>query len=99
MCVLSVLQRADELTNDADVHLIRDLEDALLSFTGCAVVVSHDIAFLNRVATHILAFEGDQVPGQVTFFEGNFSAYMDDKKRRFGDTTPSRMKFAKLPAL
>lgn len=89
----------DELTNDADSDLIRNLEDALLSFVGCAVVVSHDILFLDRIATHILAFEGDQVPGQVTFFEGNFSAYLEDKKRRLGDTTPSRMKFAKLPAL
>lgn len=91
--------RTDELTNDADAFLIRSLEEALLSFAGCAVIVSHDIAFLNRVATHILAFEGDLVPGQVTFFEGNFSAYLEDKKRRFGETAPSRMKFAKLPAL
>lgn len=89
----------DELTNDADAFLIRALEDALLSFAGCAVVVSHDISFLNRVATHILAFESDDVPGQVTFFEGNFAAYLEDKRRRLGDTTPSRMKFAKLPAL
>lgn len=89
----------DELTNDADAFLIRNLEDALLGFAGCAVIVSHDIAFLNRIATHILAFEGDEVPGQVTFFEGNFSAYQEDRRRRLGDTTPSRMKFAKLPAL
>eukprot|EP00178_Gracilaria_changii_P019768 TRINITY_DN572_c0_g1_i4.p1 TRINITY_DN572_c0_g1~~TRINITY_DN572_c0_g1_i4.p1 ORF type:complete len:652 (-),score=112.84 TRINITY_DN572_c0_g1_i4:3920-5875(-) len=89
----------DELTNDADAFLIRSLEEALLSFAGCAVIVSHDIAFLNRVATHILAFEGDLVPGQVTFFEGNFSAYLEDKRKRFGDTTPSRMKFAKLPTV
>lgn len=89
----------DELSNDADVFLIRALEDALLGFAGCAVVVSHDISFLDRIATHILAFEGDLVPGQVTFFEGNFSAYLENKKKRFGETTPSRMKFAKLPAL
>lgn len=96
---VSYFMLTDELTNDADAFLIRNLEDALLSFAGCAVIVSHDIAFLNRVATHILAFEGDDVPGQVTFFEGNFSAYLEDKKRRLGDTTPSRMKFAKLPAV
>ncbi|KAI0559929.1 P-loop containing nucleoside triphosphate hydrolase [Gracilaria domingensis] len=65
------------------------LEEALLSFAGCAVIVSHDIAFLNRVATHILAFEGDLVPGQVTFFEGNFSAYLEDKKRRSSVTSPT----------
>lgn len=89
----------DELTNDADAFLIRALEDAILSFAGCAVIVSHDIAFLDRVATHILAFEGDQVAGQVSFFEGNFSSYMENRRKRFGETTPSRMKFAKLPAL
>lgn len=89
----------DEVTNDADSALIRNMEEAILDFGGCAIVVSHDRAFLDRVATHILAFEGDQVPGQVTFFEGNFSAYMENKKTRFGDTTPSRNKFAKLPAL
>lgn len=88
----------DELTNDADTFLIRNLEDALLGFAGCCVLVSHDIAFLDRVATHILAFEGDEVPGQVTWHEGNFSSYLEDKKRRLGDNTPSRMKFAKLPA-
>lgn len=87
------------MTNDADAFLIRALEDALLSFAGCAVIVSHDIAFLDRIATHILAFESDLVPGQVTFYEGNFSAYLEHKRRRFGETTPSRMKFAKLPAL
>lgn len=90
---------ADEITNDADAGLIRNMEEALLSFAGCAVIVSHDRAFLDRIATHILAFEGDLVPGQVTFFHGNFSSYLEDKKRRFGDTTPSRMKFAKLPAM
>ena len=89
----------DEITNDADAALIRNMEEALLGFGGCAVVVSHDRAFLDRIATHILAFEGDLVPGQVTFFEGNFADYMEDKKRRFGDITPSRMKFAKLPEL
>lgn len=90
---------ADEITNDADTALIRNMEEAILDFAGCAVIVSHDRAFLDRIATHILAFEGDQVPGQVTFFTGNFSAYLEDKKKRFGDTTPSRNKFAKLPAM
>lgn len=89
----------DEVTNDADAFLIRSLEEALLSFAGCAVIVSHDIAFLDRVATHILAFEGDLVPGQVTFFQGNLSGYLEDKKKRFGETTPSRLKFAKLPSV
>ncbi len=90
---------ADEITNDADAALIRNLEEAILDFGGCVVVVSHDRAFLDRIATHILAFEGDLVPGQVSFFEGNFSAYMENKRKRFGDTTPSRMKFAKLPTI
>lgn len=90
---------ADEITNDADTALIRNMEEAILGFAGCAVIVSHDRAFLDRISTHILAFEGDLVPGQVRFLEGNFSAYLEDKKKRFGDTTPSRNKFAKLPVM
>jgi len=89
----------DEPSNDADTGLIRNLEEAILDFAGCAIVVSHDRAFLDRVCTSILAFEGDLVPGQVTFFQGNFSAYLEDKKKRFGETTPSRNKLAKLPAI
>jgi sulfate-transporting ATPase len=72
----------DEPTNDLDVETLRALEEALESFAGCAVVISHDRFFLDRLATHILAFEGD---GHVEWFEGNFDSYEEDKRRRFGD--------------
>jgi ATPase subunit of ABC transporter with duplicated ATPase domains len=72
----------DEPTNDLDVETLRALEDALLSFPGCAVVISHDRYFLDRIATHILAYEGN---GHVEWFEGNFEEYLEDKKRRLGD--------------
>ncbi|WP_116089672.1 energy-dependent translational throttle protein EttA [Sphingomonas crusticola] len=72
----------DEPTNDLDVETLRALEEALESFAGCAVVISHDRFFLDRLATHILAFEGD---GHVEWFEGNFESYEEDKRRRFGD--------------
>ncbi len=72
----------DEPTNDLDVETLRALEDALESFAGCAVVISHDRFFLDRLATHILAFEGD---GRVEWFEGNFESYEEDKRRRLGD--------------
>jgi len=72
----------DEPTNDLDVETLRALEDALENFAGCAVVISHDRFFLDRLATHILAFEGD---GHVEWFEGNFESYEEDKRRRFGD--------------
>ncbi len=72
----------DEPTNDLDVETLRALEDALESFAGCAVVISHDRFFLDRLATHILAFEGD---GHVEWFEGNFESYEEDKRRRLGD--------------
>ena len=72
----------DEPTNDLDVETLRALEEALENFAGCAVVISHDRFFLDRLATHILAFEGD---GHVEWFEGNFEAYEEDKRRRFGD--------------
>jgi ATPase subunit of ABC transporter with duplicated ATPase domains len=72
----------DEPTNDLDVETLRALEDALESFAGCAVVISHDRFFLDRLATHILAFEGD---GHVEWFEGNFESYQKDKRRRLGD--------------
>ena len=71
----------DEPTNDLDVDTLRALEEAILDFAGCVVVISHDRWFLDRIATHILAFEGD---GEVTWFEGNFQDYEDDKKRRLG---------------
>jgi ATP-binding cassette ChvD family protein len=85
----------DEPTNDLDVDTLRALEDALLAFPGCAVVVSHDRWFLDRIATHILAFEGDS---KVVWFEGNYQDYMADKKRRLGDdaVNPHRIKYKKL---
>ena len=83
----------DEPTNDVDVNTIRALEDGLDGFAGCAVVVSHDRWFLDRIATHILAFEGD---GQVYFFEGSYSEYEENRKARLGDTEPKRFKYKKL---
>lgn len=85
----------DEPTNDVDVNTIRALEDGLDGFAGCAVVVSHDRWFLDRIATHILAYEGD---GQVVFFEGNYQEYEVNRKLRFGDTEPKRFKYKKLMA-
>jgi energy-dependent translational throttle protein EttA len=83
----------DEPTNDIDVNTLRALEEGLDNFAGCAVIISHDRWFLDRVATHILAFEGDS---QVYFFEGSYSEYEENKKKRMGDTSPHRMKFKKL---
>lgn len=83
----------DEPTNDIDVNTLRALEEGLESFAGCAVVISHDRWFLDRVATHILAFEGDS---QVKFFEGSFSEYEENKKKRLGDLTPRKIKYKKL---
>jgi ATP-binding cassette ChvD family protein len=85
----------DEPTNDLDVETLRALEDALENFAGCAVVISHDRFFLDRLATHILAFEGDS---QVEWFEGNFEAYEEDKRRRLGPEAdrPHRMTYRKL---
>jgi ATP-binding cassette ChvD family protein len=85
----------DEPTNDLDVETLRALEEALLRFPGCAVVISHDRWFLDRIATHILAFEGDS---HVEWFEGNYSEYETDLKRRLGDkaATPHRMRYKKL---
>jgi ATP-binding cassette ChvD family protein len=84
----------DEPTNDLDVNTLRALEEALENFAGCAVVISHDRWFLDRVATHILAFEGDS---QVYFFEGNFSDYEENRRKRLGtDATPKRIKYKKL---
>ncbi|MEO8402069.1 MAG: energy-dependent translational throttle protein EttA [Gammaproteobacteria bacterium] len=87
----------DEPTNDLDVETLRALEEALLGFPGCAMVISHDRWFLDRVATHILAFEGD---GSVSFFTGNYTDYEDDRVRRLGDKAkqPHRMKYKKLEA-
>ena len=83
----------DEPTNDVDVNTIRALEEGLENFAGCAVVISHDRWFLDRIATHILAFEGDS---EVYFFEGSYSEYEENKKRRMGDVTPKRFKYKKL---
>ncbi len=83
----------DEPTNDLDVHTLRALEEAIEKFPGCAVVISHDRWFLDRIATHILAFEGDS---QVVWFEGNYQAYEEDKKKRLGDVTPKRLHYKKL---
>jgi ATPase subunit of ABC transporter with duplicated ATPase domains len=85
----------DEPTNDLDVETLRALEEALENFAGCAVVISHDRFFLDRLATHILAFEGDS---HVEWFEGNFEEYEADKRRRMGPEAdrPHRMTYKKL---
>jgi ATPase subunit of ABC transporter with duplicated ATPase domains len=85
----------DEPTNDLDVETLQALESALEDFPGCAVVISHDRWFLDRLATHILAFEGDS---HVEWFEGNFEFYEEDKKRRLGADSliPTRIKFQKF---
>ncbi|QDK42202.1 energy-dependent translational throttle protein EttA [Bacteriovorax stolpii] len=84
----------DEPTNDLDVNTLRALEEALMEYAGCAVVISHDRFFLDRIATHMIAFEGDQ----VVFFDGNFSDYEEDKKKRLGDKAliPSKTSYKKL---
>ncbi|MGA0355526.1 MAG: energy-dependent translational throttle protein EttA, partial [Ilumatobacteraceae bacterium] len=85
----------DEPTNDLDVDTLRALESGLESFPGCAVVISHDRWFLDRIATHVLAFEGDS---QVRWFEGNFSEYEEFRRREFGASVdqPHRIKYKKL---
>jgi sulfate-transporting ATPase len=85
----------DEPSNDLDVETLRALEDALLEFAGCVLVISHDRWFLDRIATHILAFEGDS---QVTFFNGNYQEYEADRKKRLGEEAarPKRIRFKPL---
>ena len=85
----------DEPTNDLDVDTLRALEQALLEFPGCAVVISHDRWFLDRIATHILAYEGDS---QVTWFEGNYQDYEEDRRKRLGEDadTPHRIKYRRM---
>ena len=83
----------DEPTNDLDVNTLRSLEEALENFGGCAVIISHDRWFLDRVCTHILAFEGDS---QVFWYEGTFSEYEENKRKRLGDEQPHRIKYKKL---
>jgi ATPase subunit of ABC transporter with duplicated ATPase domains len=83
----------DEPTNDIDINTLRALEEGLDSFAGCAVVISHDRWFLDRIATHILAFEGES---RVHFFEGGYTDYEENKKKRLGDEGPKRIKYKKL---
>ena len=85
----------DEPTNDIDVNTLRALEEGLENFAGCAVIISHDRWFLDRVATHILAFEGDS---EVYFFEGSYSEYEENRKKRLGDDTLHRVRYKKLKA-
>ena len=83
----------DEPTNDIDVNTLRALEEGLLNFAGCAVIISHDRWFLDRICTHILAFEGDS---KVFFFEGTYSEYEENKRMRLGNIEPQRIKYRKL---
>ena len=83
----------DEPTNDIDVNTLRALEEGLENFAGCAVVISHDRWFLDRIATHILSFEGDS---KVVFYEGSYSEYEEWKRNQGIDTTPHRVKYRKL---
>ena len=85
----------DEPSNDLDIETLRALEEALLAFPGCAMVISHDRWFLDRIATHILAFEGES---HVEFFAGNYTEYEADHKKRVGDDTPQRMKYKRIDA-
>jgi ATPase subunit of ABC transporter with duplicated ATPase domains len=87
----------DEPTNDLDVETLRALEEALLDFPGCAVVVSHDRWFLDRIATHMLAFEGDS---RVVWFEGNYADYEADRRKRLGSEAdqPHRIRYKRLDA-
>ncbi|RBI66995.1 energy-dependent translational throttle protein EttA [Vreelandella sulfidaeris] len=85
----------DEPSNDLDIETLRALEDALLAFPGCAMVISHDRWFLDRIATHIMAFEGDS---EVVLFEGNYAEYEEDHKKRVGTDTPKRMKYKRIDA-
>jgi ATPase subunit of ABC transporter with duplicated ATPase domains len=85
----------DEPTNDIDVNTLRALEEGLENFAGCAVIISHDRWFLDRVCTHILSFEGDS---KVYYFEGGYSEYEENKKKRMGDVAPKRIRYKKLMA-
>jgi ATPase subunit of ABC transporter with duplicated ATPase domains len=86
----------DEPTNDLDTETLAALEEAIEQYAGCVVIISHDRAFLDRLCTHILAFEGDS---RVEWFEGNYEAYEEDYKRRTGqDARPTRIKYKKLAA-
>jgi len=86
----------DEPTNDIDVNTLRALEEGLENFAGCAVVISHDRWFLDRICTHILAFEGDS---QVYFFEGSYTEYEENKKMRLGNEAPKRIRYKKITVI
>jgi len=83
----------DEPTNDIDINTLRALEEAMNNFAGCAVIISHDRWFLDRVCTHILAFEGDS---KVVYFEGSYSDYEENRKKRTGEVVPKRLRYKKL---
>jgi ATPase subunit of ABC transporter with duplicated ATPase domains len=83
----------DEPTNDLDVNTLRALEEGLNNFAGCALIISHDRWFLDRVCTHILAFESNS---QVHYFEGSYSEYEENRKKRLGEEGPKRIKYKKL---
>ena len=83
----------DEPTNDIDVNTLRALEEGIQNFAGCAVVISHDRWFLDRICTHILAFEGDS---EVHWYEGTYSDYEENRKKRLGDVGPKRIKYRKI---
>ena len=83
----------DEPTNDLDVNTLRALEEGILNFAGCAVIISHDRWFLERICTHILAFENDS---EVYFFEGTYEEYEENKIKRLGNQIPTRVKYKKL---
>lgn len=83
----------DEPTNDIDINTLRALEEGIENFAGCAVVISHDRWFLDRICTHILAFEGDS---QVYWFEGSYSEYEENRKKRLGDSGPKRIRYRSL---
>jgi len=83
----------DEPTNDIDINTLRALEEGIQNFAGCAVIISHDRWFLDRVCTHILAFEGDS---EVYSFEGSYTEYEENRKKRLGDKTPKRIRYKKL---
>jgi energy-dependent translational throttle protein EttA len=83
----------DEPTNDIDINTLRALEEAIENFAGCAVIISHDRWFLDRVATHILAFEGD---AQVVYFEGGYTDYEENRKKRLGEARSKKFKYRKL---
>ena len=96
LCAAERLLLLDEPTNDIDVNTLRALEEGLENFAGCAVVISHDRWFLDRICTHILAFEGDS---QVYFYEGSYTEYEENKKMRLGNEAPKRIRYKKITVI